>query len=102
MAEVPDKAKAEPKTKTTRTAESESSGSEVGMQKTTRVESAEPRNAQSETATSNRLAAITNAERKAEAAISKLPDEGVRVRHDIGKEELLLKRIEHIRDLLGR
>ena len=44
---------------------------------------------------------ITEAEEVAELALSKAGEEGLRVRHDIGKPELLRKRIDHMNELRG-
>ncbi|MFB6073827.1 MAG: phosphoribosylamine--glycine ligase [Haloarculaceae archaeon] len=42
---------------------------------------------------------ITNAERITELALEDLDDDGLYVRHDIGKPNLVLQRINHMRDL---
>jgi phosphoribosylamine--glycine ligase len=44
---------------------------------------------------------ITEAEEIAEDAISAAGEEGLRVRHDIGKPELVQKRIDHMAELRG-
>jgi phosphoribosylamine--glycine ligase len=44
---------------------------------------------------------IAEAESIAEGALSAAPDEGVRVRHDIGTDELVQKRIDHMAELRG-
>ena len=44
---------------------------------------------------------ITEAEEVAEKAIQKAGEEGLRVRHDIGKPELVQKRIDHMTELRG-
>ncbi len=44
---------------------------------------------------------ITEAEEIAEAAISEAGEEGLRVRHDIGKPDLVQKRIDHMAELRG-
>ena len=44
---------------------------------------------------------ISEAEEVAELALSKAGEEGLRVRHDIGKPELLRKRIDHMNELRG-
>lgn len=101
MVDAPDKSALEPKAKTTRTPESEVSGSERDMQKASRVESAD-RGTREESSIDDPFAAIKAAERKLEATMDDLPSEGVHVRRDIGKEDLLAKRVEHIEELLNR
>ena len=44
---------------------------------------------------------ITEAEEIAEEAITKAGEEGLRVRHDIGKPDLVQKRIDHMSELRG-
>ena len=44
---------------------------------------------------------IREAEELAEAAIAEAGEEGLRVRHDIGKAELLQRRVDHMRELRG-
>jgi phosphoribosylamine--glycine ligase len=44
---------------------------------------------------------ITEAEEVAEDVISKAGEEGLRVRHDIGKPDLVQKRIDHMKELRG-
>ena len=44
---------------------------------------------------------ITEAEEIAEAAISEAGEEGLRVRHDIGKPDLVQQRIDHMAELRG-
>jgi phosphoribosylamine--glycine ligase len=44
---------------------------------------------------------ITEAEEIAEAVLSEAGEEGLRVRHDIGKPDLVQKRIDHMADLRG-
>jgi len=44
---------------------------------------------------------ITEAEEIAEEAISKAGEEGLRVRHDIGKPDLVQQRIDHMKELRG-
>ena len=44
---------------------------------------------------------IRKAEELAEAAIAEAGEEGLRVRHDIGKADLVQRRIDHMRDLRG-
>jgi phosphoribosylamine--glycine ligase len=44
---------------------------------------------------------IREAEELAEAAIAQVGEEGLRVRHDIGKADLVQRRIDHMRELRG-
>ena len=44
---------------------------------------------------------ITDAEEIADAAISEAGEEGLRVRHDIGKPDLVQRRIDHLAELRG-
>jgi phosphoribosylamine--glycine ligase len=44
---------------------------------------------------------ITEAEEIAEAALAAAGDEGLRMRHDIGKPDLVQRRIDHVRELRG-
>ena len=44
---------------------------------------------------------ITDAERIAEEGLATAGEEGLRVRHDIGKPDLVQKRIDHVRELRG-
>ncbi|WP_159900865.1 phosphoribosylamine--glycine ligase [Salinirussus salinus] len=44
---------------------------------------------------------ITEAEEQAEAALAAAGEEGLRMRHDIGKPDLVQRRIDHMRELRG-
>jgi phosphoribosylamine--glycine ligase len=44
---------------------------------------------------------ITEAEEQAEAGLAAAGEEGLRMRHDIGKPDLVQRRIDHVRDLRG-
>ena len=46
-------------------------------------------------------ATIGDAEAVAEAALSAAPAEGVRIRHDVGKPEVVQRRVDHVDDLRG-
>jgi phosphoribosylamine--glycine ligase len=44
---------------------------------------------------------IESAEAEAEQALAAAGEEGLRMRHDIGKPDLLQRRIDHVKELRG-